>query len=785
MANYEEILNAISNYYANIETAGAAADPWNILANTSGVTATNAANVLENVPNVSVVLDDAGGVLNWGYGGEVNAFTAAEQTAANIANGVNSNAQIINEAALQIPGDIAVNGATITASSGAKAAVGGSTVATVLGHVATGLIGAGIGLKLGVWIDGALYNANPEFWDSHNLKELNPALWNSSVIGDLLLKNSGYDQFMTLLDNKGNVYVDERLFALYAKYLGLQGFFNIPQAQKDLLPESDFYNYETLPSPVNISPNVTIFHTRTYAVTDNQDEVSTCWNGGATMYWVSKAPFKLYTYEGVYSPNRVVAKNGNDMYVFQIYDGYFVQYANDTNAIPNTFPAGYNENDLYYLLAYGFNPETAIPTGVNQYETLPAPQITPQTDLDSLLQALRQQYPDIWLRQINQGVLNKDGTETERHYVPVPMPSGGTETQPQTKPQDAPAPSPSTDPNPDPQQKTRTEESTKPSDPSKPTDTDTGTGITPPVVIPTGTASALYKIYNPTDAQVQSFGAWLWSPNFVDQILKMFNDPMQAIISLHKIYVSPHVGGSTNIKVGYLDSGVAANYVDQQYVTVDCGTVKLNETYGNAVDYASFVNIYLPFVGIVPLNTADVMRGTIGVKYHVDVITGALLVDVSIKRDGESGGILYQYTGSCSEQYPLSSGSYMGIVTGILGIAAGIAGTVATGGAAAPMLLGAGAAASGMRANIQRTNGFSGNSGAMGCKKPYLIVEKPITARANNDAHMIGYPSNQYATVSSLRGFIKAKSIFTNNINRATDAEKARIKSLFMEGVII
>ena len=200
MANYEEILNAISNYYANIETAGAAADPWNILANTSGVTATNAANVLENVPNVSVVLDDAGGVLNWGYGGEVNAFTAAEQTAANIANGVNSNAQIINEAALQIPGNITVNGGNIAASSGAKVAASGSTAATVLGHIATGLIGAGIGLKLGVWIDGALYNANPDFWDSHNLKELNPALWNSSVIGDLLLKNSGYDQLLTMLD---------------------------------------------------------------------------------------------------------------------------------------------------------------------------------------------------------------------------------------------------------------------------------------------------------------------------------------------------------------------------------------------------------------------------------------------------------------------------------------------------------------------------------------------------------------------------------------------------------
>ena len=344
------------------------------------------------------------------------------------------------------------------------------------------------------------------------------------------------------------------------------------------------------------------------------------------------------------------------------------------------------------------------------------------------------------------------------------------------------------DPTNEPQVRTVTKIIEKTPDP-KPAekDPDTGTGSTPVAPSPTGSADALYKIYNPTNAQIQSFGAWLWSSNFVDQLLKIFNDPMQAIISLHKIYATPHSGGTANIRVGYLDSGVSSKWVDEQYIDVDCGSVKLLEKTGSVYDYAPFVDvrIYLPFIGIVSVDVADVMRATIGVKYRIDVITGTLVAFVSVTRDSGAGGVIYQYTGSCCEAYPLSSGSYMGILTGVLGIAAGVAGTIATGGAAAPALLGGAAGLSAMHTKVEHSNGFSGNAGALACKKPYLIISRQQSALSNGISGKGGFPANSLIKLNQCNGFTKVRFIHLQSVKNATDFEHDEIIRLLTEGVII
>ena len=106
------------------------------------------------------------------------------------------------------------------------------------------------------------------------------------------------------------------------------------------------------------------------------------------------------------------------------------------------------------------------------------------------------------------------------------------------------------------------------------------------------------------------------------------------------------------------------------------------------------------------------MRSTIHIIYHVDVLTGACLAEVKINRDS-AGGTLFQYSGNAAVQYPISSGSYMSIISGIMSLAGGVAGTIATGGAAMPVLLGAGASVGRMHTDISHSGGFSGNAGAM------------------------------------------------------------------------
>lgn len=410
--------------------------------------------------------------------------------------------------------------------------------------------------------------------------------------------------------------------------------------------------------------------------------------------------------------------------------------------------------------------------------------VTASDDPADVLQALKIQYPTLFTGSIYQDIPQPDGSTKRITYLPTPYPDTTNPTKPITD--DTTGIDPQTDPevNPD----TRTQDLIRQiidnltSDPTPP---DTGDGSTPAPVIPAGSASALYAIYNPTQAELNSFGGWLWSSNFVDQLLKLFNDPMQAIIGLHKVFAAPSISGQSTIKVGYLDSGVSSNVVGNQYTTINCGSVRVREYFGNVFDYDPFtqIYIYLPFVGIEKLDTGDVMRGQVGVKYHIDVLTGACLAEISVTRDG-SGGILYTYTGNCAVQYPISSGSYMGIIASMASIAGGVVGTVTSGGALAPVAMGAVSGVLNAHTRVQHSGGFSGNAGAMGVKKPYLIITRPQTCLAHDFPKFNGYPANKTTTLSTCTGFVKCESCHVENIP-ATKAELTEIESLLTSGILI
>jgi hypothetical protein len=410
---------------------------------------------------------------------------------------------------------------------------------------------------------------------------------------------------------------------------------------------------------------------------------------------------------------------------------------------------------------------------------------------ESATQSLKQNYPQLFDGSVERGLPDPDtGNVVKKRYVPVPWPNLSNPTKPNTGSQNQSRPDVNPTNSTQDATQTMTDTMTGPQTgvPTPPTGgasaPDTGTGDSPTVVPSTGSASSLWAIYNPTQAQIDSFGSWLWSSNLVDQIKKLFSDPMQAIIGVHKVFATPSTGAAQNIKVGYLDSGVSAAVVTDQYTTVDCGSVSLREYFGSVLDYSPFteVSLYLPFIGIVKLDTADVMRSTISVRYHVDVLTGACLADVKVTRDG-AGGVLYQYSGSAIVTYPVSSGSYIGAVAGVLGIAGGIAGTIASGGALAPALMGGALGATHLHADVQHSGGFSGSAGAMGAKKPYLIISRTQGATPNLDT-IKGTPATKRVTLGSCSGFTKVDQMDLDGVP-ATSRELTEIETLLKQGVIV
>lgn len=798
--DYYRLLQAVENYY------GAGSDQWAALA-TSSATATEMAQILKQVPGVTTTVSESGKLISWSLDATPSAMSAAETAAAEAAQAINSNAANVAVKELSIPGNAVLNQTTgaVEMSSGATKMAGaaaGSKAATVAGHVGTWVVGAAVGMKLGVWIDGTLYNLFPDFFDNSKVFQYtNPELWKDDKITNWLYDYSGYDDFVGMVDEEGQLYIDERVMALMAQYLSTRGAFNANNLEIDIDDTSPLYNPTGWNFPVILSDFPVMLQGVNYAgefnisVSSGNPKIALFAHYyrdaiAVEPFAFSDQPFTIHV-EGMYGTHDYQAteqtKEGSETYYV------WHQYGNFRN--PYHYPANvfgdytYNDNlswDLAYIFEHGHVHDPSLP-GVNPYGQVPQG-ITPEMTPDQIIALLKQQFPEIWNptnpddpSPLKQGVLQDDGTITDHVYIPVPTPDGGTEGQPQTTPQ--------TPSKPDPDNETSTQTIVKivqptPNPVDQP-DPDTGEGNTPVAPAPTGSANALYKIYNPTNAQIQQFGAWLWSSNFVDQLLKVFNDPMQAIISLHKIYASPHIGGSATIKVGYLDSQVPSDWVDQQYIDVDCGSVNVFETSGNVIDYMSDIRIYLPFIGIVSLDVDDVMRGVVGVKYRIDVITGTCVAFVSITRDAGAGGVIYQYTGSMAEVYPLSSGSYMGIITGVLGIAAGIAGTIATGGAAAPALIGGAAGVSAMHTKVEHSNGFSGNAGALAAKKPYIIISRPQSAMSNGIGANTGWPANYFVRLSQCSGFTKAKTLHLSGISGATDTELQEIERLLKEGVII
>ena len=488
----------------------------------------------------------------------------------------------------------------------------------------------------------------------------------------------------------------------------------------------------------------------------------------------------------------------------------FGTYVGKPSIMPNgnTLPSGIRPYDylsnaerLWQMAYCYYEGKKEISGGINGIGNISGattPNTSSVSDVAGMLELLKTTYPDLWENRVEQDVAQPDGTTKTITYVPISMPTGGAGLNPDSTGNTQNGTEITEDTATDTQLNTIIQYITKLDSLNKgmqDTDTNvttpplnppyTGDGVTPVVTPVTGKASALYSIYNPTLEQVNSLGAWLWSSNFIDQLLKLFSSPMDAIIGLHKIYATPATGGAQNIKVGYLDSGVSSKIVTEQYTTIDCGTVNCYEYFGNVLDYNPYTSIrlYLPFIGIIDLSNSDVMRSNINVVYHVDVLSGACLAEVKITRDG-GGGTLYQYAGNAATTLPISSGSYMGVVSSVSSVATRALAGFASGGALGAIASGATGILNAQGTNVVHSGGFSGNAGAMGCKKPYLIIERPQTETADNTAKLLGYGSNLFTKLKTCKGLTKVKGVHVDAV-QATKEEKKLIEEKLMDGIII
>lgn len=316
--------------------------------------------------------------------------------------------------------------------------------------------------------------------------------------------------------------------------------------------------------------------------------------------------------------------------------------------------------------------------------------------------------------------------------------------------------------------------------------------IVPPSLPDTVHSNKLFTVYNPSASQLGQLGGYLWDNDLIDILKKIWQNPLDGIISLLQVYATPDTTTPSNIILGFLDSGVPAPVVSNQFKSIDCGTITIPEINENCLDYIPYtkLNLFLPFIGIVELDTNEFMSGSINVKYTVDVYTGTCLAEVKCTRtrDMPNGTILYTYSGNCSQQLPLTSGDAKGLF-GALVSAVGAGISVASGGASMLATYGAMGgdftknAVSKEMLHVGHSGNLSANAGIMGHKKPYLIINRERAYTANSYNKYYGYPANASVIPGNHSGFLRLKAGRLRSA--ATEEEKNEIYEWLMKGVIM
>lgn len=358
------------------------------------------------------------------------------------------------------------------------------------------------------------------------------------------------------------------------------------------------------------------------------------------------------------------------------------------------------------------------------------------------------------------------------------------------------------------------------------------------------------RIYNPTLAQVQDLARYLWTDESVietiwNHIKQYFESPMEAILGFNLVPVPVPNGGVEDFALMYIKTGVMMNTAANQFVDLDCGTFELKPYYGSALDYSPYtkVSCFLPYIGTVQLNTDEVMGATLQIKYRVDICSGSCVAKIFV-----NGSCLYQYSGHCAINIPISASDFSSYVSSAISVAKlAIGAATGAGMAAAASVLSdpvqqtnqvvtrtttttetarnplsgrqittgtrsivetterpanvSSTQASfdgltpsnisntvgqimGSKPHVEHSGSFSGNTGYLGVRRPFLIIERPNMCMPEQYQQFNGFPAMITMPLSECTGFTQVQQVQFTGME-ATNPEQSEILQMLKTGVIL
>lgn len=296
--------------------------------------------------------------------------------------------------------------------------------------------------------------------------------------------------------------------------------------------------------------------------------------------------------------------------------------------------------------------------------------------------------------------------------------------------------------------------------------------------------TGLVQLYAPTIDELKNFSKYLWNGAFLDELIKLWNNPMDIVISLSLFPLNiPRKSVKRMVHAGNVITTVEMSLPESQYITLDCGTLKVEHFYNAYLDYEPYTKceVFLPYIGVQTLSLDDIMNKEVNIQYRIDLISGLCVAFILC-----DGILLYSFNGICSSSIPVSMQSFSTIVQSAVNIATSGAKGVNSSSTSSEISAVNSIASNVMalKPDIIRSGNMNSNVGILGAQKPYFIFSVPRVCLSKKQNSNIGYPSFMNAPIKELKGFTVIEVIHLKNMS-CTDVEKNEIVELLKEGVFV
>ena len=173
------------------------------------------------------------------------------------------------------------------------------------------------------------------------------------------------------------------------------------------------------------------------------------------------------------------------------------------------------------------------------------------------------------------------------------------------------------------------------------------------VQTPVETGYGIITIYKPSAENLDAISRLRFTIGVDTEGLPQVGDIAQYISVLKKFYIDIPTTKSEPVKLqNYVLTDVVAPLIENDRITIDCGTINVTGMYNNAIDLKADTNIYLPFCnGLNSISTDKIMNKTVRLVYDVSLLNGQCVA----KLYDTDNNVLATFNGDVSIDIPFMS----------------------------------------------------------------------------------------------------------------------------------